>query len=682
MSLFDFPRIHVWGTQCVNPGTGNNDSASPGTELTVTSDTERVRAMTQGMTDDQFRTWITELDPYGLLRCQWNYYGDMSLRFLDVRVRSVQLAAGAPVTDPAREPLIGSSVYLSNALICDNDPEGFNGTQVFSESLELRAPGAFGGSGTFLSRKPSRATTRWLNWYRNVSYHGSFGLPPDGANGKLSSGGAGGASATFQCAIEVKPDDLLEVASQSPALELIRHKLLAKPDSPAATALVSALRDPRARGLVFRYNLYLCYPEISDTELTKIFASGEKKQNPSYGLVIGTLAPWYEGEAATITMGRFLKPAASYQNPYRKPPSSTYYLSPAVAQVDAAALRVSVDLANCLPEDGPDGDKYNLGAVTLGVRAATLPGADPSTNTAPVTPIGALVDDKPTFLDQGGIYDLSYAALTPAEQALLQDDGQELVLQTGLHGVLLYEPEYMLMSDCSCNYLDELPNGASWDDPAVRAELAAAPCDALRGEIELLLRKRGRAPSGPVRVRVEQWRETPTGYVDQFGAYRYPTLLGSEQITVEGGRGSYRLRPVEGAGLRVFRFVPETNWPQDIDPATLASLAFQEFCVELRVLPYDDYSKLDDAALTWDLIYDQIFRYYALILPAMSLRLDMSDPTIWQSPTAARYVLRTTQQALWASWEFMPRTRDLSKYRRELLQRFCRKLLRQHGIHE
>jgi hypothetical protein len=55
MSLFDSPRIHLCGTQEVNSGTGNNDSASPGAELTVTSNTARIRAETQGMTDEQFR---------------------------------------------------------------------------------------------------------------------------------------------------------------------------------------------------------------------------------------------------------------------------------------------------------------------------------------------------------------------------------------------------------------------------------------------------------------------------------------------------------------------------------------------------------------------------------------------------------------------------------------------------
>ena len=126
--------------------------------------------------------------------------------------------------------------------------------------------------------------------------------------------------------------------------------------------------------------------------------------------------------------------------------------------------------------------------------------------------------------------------------------------------------------------------------------------------------------------------------------------------------------------------MPPENFPQDIAPDTLANMAFQEFFAELRVLPFDDYSSLTDADLTFSYIYEEIFRYYYLILPAMSERLDISEPTVWQSPTAARYVLRMIDERLWGYYNYMPRTRDLSKYRRQLLRRFCEKVLAENGV--
>ena len=673
MGLFDFPRIHVFGTQLVNPGTGNNDSASPGTELTVVSNTERVRAMTKGMTDAEFQSWMAGLDTFGLLRAQWNYYGDFTFRFIDVAVTSVQLSPAETLAEPALDPFIGAQVYLNDAIMCDANPEGFTSTQVFSESVEIRAPSVLGAAGAFISRKPTRATTRWLNWYRNVSYHGLFGLPPSGANGKLSSGGAGGASASFQCGIEITAKDLTARRSDTADRDAVLHKLLPR-GSKALAALVEVLRRPDARGVLFRYNVYLCFPKISDTDLAVQFAAGKKVANPAYGLVLGTIAPWFAGEPSTITMGRYLKPSAPFSNPYRSMP---YYLSPVVARVDTRSRWVSLDMANCLPEDGPEGDKFNLGTVTVGIREATAPGQDPSTNTNPVTPIGAIPNDRRAFITQGGVYDVSYDHLGRKQQQWLDADNYELVLHTGLSGVLLAETPYMVASDSSCNYLDDLPPGESWSDPRVRQRLAKQPFAPLQGEIDLHLRRRGKVPTGRTTIRVEQWRETPTGLANEFGVYRYPTLLRTETVTVKGGVGRYTLQPVEGPGLRLYRFVPPGNYPQDISPNTLAQLAFQEFFVELRVLPFDDYRALGDEDLTFDVIYDEIFRYYRLVLPAMSERLDLSDPSVWQTPTAARYVLRMIDDRLWGFYNYMPRTRDLSTYRRDLLRRFCAKILRE-----
>src|SRR5262249_9842323 len=135
MGLFAFPRIHLWGTQEANVSTGNNDSASPGAELTVTTGTARARAEPQGMTDAESRQWMMSLDQSSLLRAQWNYFGDFSFRFLDVRVRSVQLGYDRLVSDPRQDPLIGSPVFLNYGVMIDTNPEGYHTTQVFSESL-------------------------------------------------------------------------------------------------------------------------------------------------------------------------------------------------------------------------------------------------------------------------------------------------------------------------------------------------------------------------------------------------------------------------------------------------------------------------------------------------------------------------------------------------------------------
>jgi hypothetical protein len=676
MSVFDFPRIHFWGSQRVNPGTGNNNSLGPGEELTVTSDSEKVQPVKMPLEDAAFVRWMEGADPHGLVRSQWNYYGDMGFRFDDVRVISAVLAGGKVVLD---DPLIGAQVSMVNALVCDLDPEGFDSTQIFTGGLQIRAPGAIGGTGTFHSRRPTRAVTRGLNWYRNVSFHGVLGND--------TSGGAGGASASFIHSVEVAPIDKEKLTQVGPEYDEMMHHwwpLLSEgqPASRAAHELYQALGGGFAHGLQIRYNLYLCYPRIADSALVGDFAAGRKTENPAIGWVLGTIAPWRAGEPESLTLGRGLNPARSYPNQYRND-FKPYFLAPAVARVHDSdgGTFVSIDLVNTLPEDGKDGEKFPLGPVELGLRRATAPGGDPAENLAPVTPIGTIPNDRLSFERCGGMYDLPVT--NPAMRAALADPGNELVLQTGRFGVLMYEPEYYVGSDCEAAYLDAAPPGSA--DRVVRPPNGGGDPlpQPLRGWVPVHVWRRGHVPDDKVRLDVEEWKFTPTGDPANYGSYRFPTRLGEESIEVERGLAPHLLKPKGGPGVSMFRYVAPGQWPQPVDGAALAHTTYREAYTFLRVLPYDDEAvRIADADLDYDAVYRHVFRYYALILPAMTKRLDMTvdGAGLWQTPTAARYLLKTTGVDMWEHWAYMPRTRDLSATRRDLLRRYCRKILAAHGI--
>jgi hypothetical protein len=672
MSVLDFPRVNFWGTQRVNPGTGNNNSLGPGQELTVTSNTEQVQPVDSPLSDDDFITWMEGADPMGLVRGQWNYYGDMSMRFDNVVVNSGVLGPGQLITD---DPLIGAKVSLINSLVCDVNPEGFDCTQIFTGALQIDAPRALGGTGVFVSRPPTRAVTRSLNWYRNVSFHGVLGND--------TSGGAGGASATFIHAVRVLDGDLQRIPDRGTEYDEALHHWWPKratngtPTSRLVAMMHDVLRREDVVGLQVRYNLYLCYPRIADSALIKQFAGGRKTENPAIGLVLGTIAPWHRGDPESMTLARTLKPAQSYVNAYRSD-GKPYYLAPAVARVDENSGHVSIDLANTLPEDGADGAKYALGKVTLGVRRATLLGADPAANTSPVVGVGEIHNDRETFVVRGGIYDLE---VKDDAARLLADPNHEIVLYTERYGVLLYEPEYTIGSDCEAAYLDEAPPQSQERvlKPSRQGGQDEQPLpQALRGSVPLHVRRRGRVSDKPVPLIVEQWRFTPSGDSKVFGAYVYPQELGSETLEVRDGFVEHELNPLDGPGVLMFRYVVPGQWQQHMDGGNLAKLTFQEDYTFLRVLPHDaEAAAASNGPIDYATIYKHVLRYYALILPAMSKRLQMSanSPDLWTSPTAARYLLRTTSPDLWDHWAYMPRTRDLSRTRLDLLRRFCRQII-------
>lgn len=679
MSIFDFPRIHFWGTQLCNPGTANNDSLGPGTELAYTSDTEQVQPaanfQTRGMSDAQYMAWLQSCEDVPgigrVLNAQWNYYGDMSFRFLDVRVNAVELDSRTRYTEKDQDALVGASLNLDRALLCDNNPEGFDTTQVFAESLQLYAPEALEGPGTWLSREPSRACTiRGLSWDRNVSFHASV---PN------TSGGAGGAAATFQSVVEVRPEDFVVLADQPTADDQIHHKLLRRPGaSPALDALAGLFSSRRPpSGLVYRWALYLTYPKISDPDLAADFRKGVLTENPAYGWILGTLAPWYGELPESATMGRFLGRAGTFANPYS---TRRYALAGIVAKVDPEEKLVWLDAINAFPENGPEGEKFDLGEVTLGLRQATPPGQDPARNPAPVHIVGAIANDQATYKAQGGIYAVSYRNLDPGLARALEDTTEhacEMVIQTSRYGVLLFEQEYMIEPGSKCNYIDARAPGKEWSERRIDTALAGLP-PPLQGKTALYVHRRGVPFDGRVHTRIEQWSITPTGGPRrrQDGVYRYPTLLSSESRDLGSGETLY-LVPQGGSGLRLYRFVPHGHWPDVLTPQTLAWGLTDEYFTTQRVLPYDDFRNIPDEALTFDVIYQHIFRNYYLLLPAMNKRLDMSDASIFSHPTAAHYVLRVIDVSMWSSYDYMPRTRDLSSYRRDLLRRFCEKVIRE-----
>ncbi len=663
----------MFGAQLVNAGTCNNDSIGPGTEITITSDSARVQPVMHAMEPDAWRTWVRSLDQNGLLRCQWNLYGDMSLRLLDARVVSVQRGPSDLVTSASDDPLIGCQVHLDNATVCDANPEGFNTTQIFADSLTIRSEGdraAFGGTGRFVSRQPTRAVTRGLNWSRNVSFHGILG--------DATSGGSAGASAGFQCSFEIARQDLADEGD--PAFDEFQHRFVAG-DSPAVASLVELLgRDDaaRPRGLTFRYNLHLAYPRISDPDLSAAFLRGERPENPAIGLIVGTIAPWYVGEPESGTIGRVLNPTKPLHNPYST--SRPYYLGPAVARVDPTSSTLAVDLSNTLPADGKDGFPFALGTITIGHRRPTPPQQDPNLNHDEVVTIGVVDPDRDRARRRGYIFDLDYSSLEAGDRAQLERGESELVFTTADEGVLLFEPEYHVVLDSECAYIDDPGPDQSYEQLVPTLRVPGSPV-ALQGRSPILAFRRGEPVTGPIRLTVEQWRMTPSGDPNNWGFYQYPMQLAAAPsvVTFNDGWSSVDLVPHPGfPGLRLFRFVPDSMWPQSRSPDNLAWLICAESYVAMRILPYDDYGALMADGPTFDDIYQHVFMYYDLVLPAMNKRLSMHDAVLWDTPTAAKYLKRIIDPSLWSTTRYMPRTRDLSSKRRELVLAFCDAVIAEH----
>jgi hypothetical protein len=86
-------------------------------------------------------------------------------------------------------------------------------------------------------------------------------------------------------------------------------------------------------------------------------------------------------------------------------------------------------------------------------------------------------------------------------------------------------------------------------------------------------------------------------------------------------------------------------------------------------LPDDDYDHIRDDELTWDFMYKHVFRYYYLIFPAMSKIIPFNNRTVMERE--APDIVGRTDPALWHTTRYMPITRDLSKVKRALIDRWA-----------
>jgi hypothetical protein len=568
------PRIHFEGTFQTNVGTGNNDDIQ---DRPPVVDTANVTVHPPGnMGDEEFRGWMqgqtTSANPTrpGRIRGGWNYYGDNRCDFIDVSVTAVELRDAPRITTVQDDPVVGAQVRLGLAVMVDLDPQGVASTQIFADSLEVVREG-----GLRLRGRHGWFHSRWLNRQRNLSVRGFSG-----------------ASAVFHGSI---PNSELEwEVVGSPALERFRADV--EGDG----------------GVSVRFCLYLVTPGLDDEALAERYRAEGPVANPAVGRVVGTLGVWRSGEPGSVAMGRLLVPSGSLVGDH-----SPIILGPAIAAVDDAAHRVTLDLVNTFPEADEAGGKASLGEALLQVR-----------NGNETHDIGPVPYDQGTYEQTAGIVEVPFH---PALEPTIAAGELVLVAEKGVE--LLAEAPVMAESDDRCVYLQQ-------------GESAAIRFTALA---------RGAPLVQPVRFVV----------TDQPGldAHR-PVVEFPETIDVGAGADGVLTLRAANPGCTVLRLARAPG-PRPLDTA-------RDPYINVRVLPADDYGRLGDDELTFPLVYQEVLRYYHLLHPAMSRVLDLGDEQAVTS--AAEALLQRTDPGNWHRARYMPRTRDLSAGKRHLLERWCRQV--------
>lgn len=400
--------------------------------------------------------------------------------------------------------------------------------------------------------------------------------------------------------------------------------------SPAVAALRTLARQTGATALSVRYCLYL-----TTSQGINQIGNYIKK----IGQVVGAIGLLTPGVMYSYPEGRRLR-GTTLSVPVQDPGTGQTSvkkvpLAPALINVDSGAKRITLDLVTALPENGLDGTKVDLGTLTL----ALVKGSETQV-------VGMLNYDSysaPAYRRNSGIIDFYYTHHTNIETALPDSDFQ---IWSSTYGIIFQETDW-LETDQRDTYLHT----------------------GQKETIRIKAFRRGQPLAGTT-VHLKQY---PINYIDESDAPVAPRSgwlvdMPDQVEVLTDGTAAIDITAI-GTGQCGIGFF--------LDPAQGDTLdILNDGCGFVRILPVNDYSSYSDADLLgqdgFNTVYQNVLRYYYLAYPVMQGIVDFSNYTIMTNQMVLQQLLTLTSKDKWRDFDYMPRTRELSDGRRDLLQRWCR----------
>ena len=699
MSQFDFPRINFHGPAYINVGTANNDDYLPSLMLNDIINCKaytppRVYVTTEQKTElenaghnytftaapDDSDLFYVEIDAFptdedyvawartplgtwsgdqtywplyttaGVSQKtpgEWNYNGNMSIRFQNTSVVSVTtkptdnsgsnnyLTSNASAAPADIQAFLGASLNAANpqgstsaGTISDVNPSAPYSSQFFYDGLQLKK-----GNTVLMQGQPSKGITRWINFGRVINIPGS----PMIASGAMFHG--------------------------------ITKEELGKAGWSQLESLFTTYGDTTKtlKGAFIRYSFYEVYESRDPDYATQLpgFA-----KNPAIMTILGSITPWYEGEMCSASMGRVLNPTkdGTITYPPAKIPAT---ISPIMFNVDTESTLFSADLVNSLHENRlkPDPNttdfpistaidpstylEYELteeGQFDFQVNGSTM--ASINLNGTDYT-----IDD---FVNAGGILDTIYDATTFPVSTVTGNDFS--LSRTYMEGgtsktqPLQAEEAYYFATDQNGLYLEQ------GDTSSTGMAQGTQP-------VPLTLRCFHRgvpiAQSNPVAINMYAYglnsifglvhdSEASQTHVQVYDGYSFsglktsaPMLYVNQFVTVASG-----IAPDPGT------YNPNTDYYANVRVLPNQSASYAKY--------YKD-GKPDYSVLTWDALYAEIFRTYYLLFPGMTEQLSLKDASNWESPIIAGKLQQVISTDMWMTPWYMPRNRTLSAAERKLI---------------
>lgn len=401
--------------------------------------------------------------------------------------------------------------------------------------------------------------------------------------------------------------------------------------SGALTALEAALGQPDIQGLSFRFHTYRTLYNRNGidnmkseqprnrADLEQLYGRGLNFSNPAYSIICGVIRPWRNDEHEGHPTGRLLYPAGGR-------------VGKAIVSFDREARTAVLDLGETVPEVDIDLTKRDLGPLEL---FAEHQGARVNL---------AIVEsrdyDRAAYERTAGLVDIDLSGLAEADWNKVEEGS----LRLSASGDLVDEQRFVVVVENRDKYADEGENAT----------------------IKLIVMDRGiRAPRG-TRVQVTEY--------DDFAPRED---LGQVLTILEVGDDGEVDFDVPDAGPSIRYFVFDAFVQGGQPPAPRPRNRGDDFFALVRIVPNDDAleATTSDEQLTWNWVYNTIFAEFDVLNPVMSrgsdpaINVPLHDRSVMESKVAR--VRAVIAEDAFEQAGYMPVTRDLSRGRRRLLERWC-----------
>ncbi len=726
MSILDFPRLHFGGQLSVNPDTANNNDVLELIDpvrmalrhpVDVMSDADAMAFLQSAEIARGNAPEGAQLGPQTVfLKSGWNLYGDHTIVASNCNLTG-DVDASGQFTPAAGTPLAGLQVsFLPSAgdsrgapVMVDVDCSGLVTTQFWFGGMAIADAQ---GNPILTAQANARGFQRRLSFHRTIA-------PIVGEQNFMN----------FGCIVQFAlPREALVFTdlSESGVASLATALWPGQPD--ALTIAQAPARDPRKtstagpQGLHVRFTMLQAEPDLSGLELAKQFALGMGTPNPAHAYLVGTIGIWQQGELESEVPGRFLKAGGDALLPgsfvvpnvqwhgraqdasfpqTQEFVAGGYLPGNAVAgvrpQSDGGAI-VTLDLCNFVSLDSyrnnparpsAQGFAYPVMHADFGQLELVVLNSTTVTSLGTVPYGGGDVSATASALAQGLVFDVP----VNAAQAPLLASGKlalriwphvslssavasppspvQVISETTLRIETDVRGRYTMLGDTTPLRIQVTAGGLPYQQPAAIYLTMFQNVITLRGD--------NLRPDQTIQQNKDMstWRWLPTfgggdpslpvplAGVSQDGA---GNVIATGTPNAQGFLDIPMRAAGYGAGMIAFSTDQTFSATPFLAPINPAWGSAYYACFHVFFDEDVSHYYAADGTLKWADVYEVALRYFAVLFPAMSTHIALSDEGTMSVPNVARMLLARTDISQFTGTHYMPLTRAWPISHRQLLR--------------